>query len=628
MEFNTKHRKLSKSKNSVRTPVSSKPRLTKRRIVTRKRKCACLPENYSVVEFPAIWNELRQNGQLCDGTIICKDKKAIQVHRAILSAVSPYFKAIFINSLKKGQPEETEIAVDVPSYYMSLILDYAYTGSCTVTAENVENLLPYADQFDVVGVIQLCCQFLLQELRPHNCLGIFKFARCYFCSELEKKGKLYIRQHFARILKECNEFKLLSFEELEDILRDDELNVRNEELVFQAVKSWVEHDLDNRRKYISSLLSCIRYGHISYKYFKSKILQWQPVIEDEKCQEALYPAVVFLTLLDSRPDAEADLNDPLARPRIPYEILFAVGGWSAGSPTSFVETYDTRADRWFLSIHMDLSPRAYHGLCTLNNFIYMIGGFDGSDHFNTVRCYDPVANTWIERACMYQARCYVSVVVHDGLIYALGGYNGRTRMSSVERYYPDKNQWEMTTPMNKQRSDASAASLGGKIYIVGGFNGQEVLSSAEVFDPETKQWSFIRSMLSPRSGVSLIAYRDALYALGGFNGYSRLNTGERFCPYRGGDWQEVTEMFSARSNFATVLLDDMIFVIGGFNGSTTIPHVECYDGDTSEWYDAAPMNLTRSALSACVLAGLPNARSFSYLAKAVPAAGADQAHHS
>ncbi|CAG9794036.1 unnamed protein product [Diatraea saccharalis] len=546
MEFNTKHRKLSKTKNSVRAPSSAKPRLTKKKTIVRKRKCVCLPENYSVVEFPSIWNELRQNGQLCDGTIVCRDMKSIRVHRAILSAVSPYFKAIFINSLRKGEPEEKEIFVDVPSYYMNLILDYAYTGTCIVTAENVEYLLPYADQFDVVGVIQLCCQYLLQELRPHNCLGIFKFARYYFCGELEKKGKLYIRQNFSRILKECNEFKSLTFDELEDILRDDELNVRNEEIVFQAVKTWVEYDIENRKRYIPSLLSCVRFGHISYKYFKSKILQWQPVVDDSNTQEALYPAVVFHTLLDSRPGTEADLNDPLARPRIPYEILFAVGGWSAGSPTSFVETYDTRADRWFLSIHMDLTPRAYHGLCTLNNLIYMIGGFDGSDHFNTVRCYDPVANTWHERAC---------------------GYNGRTRMSSVERYYPDKNQWEMTTPMNKQRSDASAASLSGKIYIVGGFNGQEVLSSAEVFDADTKQWSFIRSMLSPRSGVSLIAYRDCLYALGGFNGYSRLNTGERFNPSRGGDWQEVTEMFSARSNFATVLLDDMIFVIGGFNGN-------------------------------------------------------------
>lgn len=281
MEFNTKHRKLSKTKNSIRTPSTVKPRLTKKRTVTRKRKCVCLPEHYSIVEFPTIWNELRQNGQLCDGIIVCKDIKSIRIHRAILSAVSPYFKAIFINSLKRDEPEEKEIFVDVPSYYMNLILDYAYTGNCCVTAENVEHLLPYADQFDIVGVIQLCCQFLLRELRPHNCLGIFKFARCYFCSDLEKKGKLYIRQNFSRILKECNEFKNLIFDELEDILRDDELNVRNEEIVFQAIKTWVEHDTEIRRSHISSLLSCIRFGHISYKYFKTKILQWQPVVDDE-----------------------------------------------------------------------------------------------------------------------------------------------------------------------------------------------------------------------------------------------------------------------------------------------------------------------------------------------------------
>ena len=32
--------------------------------------------------------------------------------------------------------------------------------------------------------------------------------------------------------------------------------------------------------------------------------------------------------------------------RVPHEILFAIGGWSGGSPTNFIETYDTRADRW------------------------------------------------------------------------------------------------------------------------------------------------------------------------------------------------------------------------------------------------------------------------------------------
>lgn len=94
------------------------------------------------------------------------------MHRAILSAVSPYFKALFTNSLKGGKTETTEVAIDsVPGKIFSLILDYAYTGTCNVNADNVEQLLPLADQFEVLGVVQLCCQFLLQELRPENCLG-------------------------------------------------------------------------------------------------------------------------------------------------------------------------------------------------------------------------------------------------------------------------------------------------------------------------------------------------------------------------------------------------------------------------------------------------------------------------
>ncbi|CAK9802012.1 Kelch-like protein 10 [Anthophora quadrimaculata] len=607
------------TQSNVPVAVSSnKLKQCVRKQPAKVRKCMCLPSNYALVEFPVVWSELRANQQLCDGAIRCARGNVIPVHRAILSAVSPYFKALFTNSLKGGKTEITEVAIDsVPGEIFSLILDYAYTGTCNVHAENVEQLLPLADQFEVLGVVQLCCQFLLQELRPENCLGIFKFARHYFCRDLEKKGRKYIRHHFKRILQESSEFKELTSKELEAILRDDELNVKNEEIVFEAVKTWLEYNVEERRHYLPRLLKCVRYGLMSYNFFANNVLTWKIIKNDELCQQVLNPADQYLKEQQAKQGGgEIGLKNPLAKPRIPYEILFAIGGWSAGSPTNFVETYDTRADRWFLSVSTDATPRAYHGLCTLNNLIYMIGGFDGNQHFNTVRCFDPVTKEWRERACMYHARCYVSVCTHGGKIYALGGYNGRTRMSSGERYEPQRNQWEMIPPMHRQRSDASAAALQDKIYIVGGFNGREVLNSAEVFDVETNQWSYIHPMINPRSGVCLVAFRDSLYALGGFNGFIRLSSGERYNPNHSEDWHEVPEMYSPRSNFATVILDDMIFVVGGFNGTTTIAYAECYDADSNEWYDASPMNLNRSALSACVVTGLANAREYSHHSKA------------
>lgn len=50
-------------------------------------------------------------------------------------------------------------------------------------------------------------------------------------------------------------------------------------------------------------------------------------------------------------------------------------------------------------------------------------------------------------------------------------------------------------------------------------------------------------------------------------------------------------------------------------GSTTIPDVECYDEQRDQWEDITSMNVNRSALAACVLRDLANAREYSFLSR-------------
>ena len=143
------------------------------------------------------------------------------------------------------------------------------------------------------------------------------------------------------------------------------------------------------------------------------------------------------------------------------QVIFAVGGWSGGSPTNVIESYDTRADRWVVVDSADVGPRAYHGCATINHKVYVIGGFDGMDYFNTCRCYGPVDRTWSEVSPMNARRCYVSVTVLGGYIYAMGGFDGHVRQNTAERYQPSINQWSLIAPMIHQRSDASACSTRG-----------------------------------------------------------------------------------------------------------------------------------------------------------------------
>ena len=556
-----------------------------------------------------VLNEMRKQGQLCDAVLVVEDGN-FQVHRAIMSSCSPYFRALFTSGMH--ETEQREILIPgVPADMMSAIIDFAYTREINVHSENVERLLPVADQFHVLGLVKECCQFLTRSLSIDNCIGIRNFARNYFCRGLERSAHRFILEHFVEIAQKSNEILWLSPQELTDIISSDELNVKNEEIVFGTICRWISHEPESRKPLIKQLLQCMRLGLLTTQYFVETVKKHSYVSDNEECRPLVIDTLKFLYDLDMDEAKEVDLNHPLARPRVPHEVMFAVGGWSGGSPTNIIETYDTRADRWIMidKAYSDIGPRAYHGCASVDGLIYLVGGFDGVDYFNNVRCYCPVTRNWTEVAPMNSRRCYVSVAVLKGCIYALGGFDGHLRQNTAERYQPRHNQWSLVAPMHHQRSDASATTLDDKVYITGGFNGQECLNSAECYDATTNQWTLLSSMRNRRSGVGVIAHSGYVYALGGFNGITRMNHGERFNPITN-TWGPISEMYSPRSNFGVEVLDDMIFAIGGFNGVTTIYNVECFDPNTDEWYDCTDMNIYRSALSVCVVKGLPNVKDY------------------
>ncbi|XP_067009753.1 kelch-like protein 10 isoform X2 [Anabrus simplex] len=459
--------------------------------------------------------DLRQNNQLCDAILRLEDGGIFHVHRAILSACSTYFRALFTTTLHAR--EKTDVLLPgVSSEIMTLILEYAYLRSLEITEDNVCRLLVTADYLCVLGVLEMCCEYLRCNLEPENCLGVMRFAKRYFCSRLEADARRYVMRHFVQVAQDSDELLNLSLEELRSLVEADELNVKSEEVVWDCVLRWINHDPENRKMHIVDLMKNIRLGLLDTQFFLENVKDHPYVAGNEACRPVIIETLKFLYDLEMITQKDGEVPTPeIARPRVPHEILFAIGGWSGGSPTNFMETYDTRADRWVKVEEVDpMGPRAYHGTAVVGFNIYVIGGFDGMDYFNSCRCFNAVNKTWREVAPMNARRCYVSVAVLDDLVYAMGGYDGHHRQNTAERYNYRTNQWSLIAPMNVQRSDASATMLNDKIYITGGFNGQECMNSAEVYDPETNQWTLITAMRSRRSGVSCIAYHGCIYVIG------------------------------------------------------------------------------------------------------------------
>lgn len=542
------------------------------------------------------FHDFRQSNQFCDGVLVSGDGKEYKIHRILMASNSDYFRAAFGSPLSSNA---TLVKLDFPSDVVDELVEFCYTQSCSITDRNVQQLLAAADQIGIIGLVDSCCEFLAENINLNNAYGIYRFASIYSCYSLVQSAWKFLLSEFGTFIEQSKEFQEMTVDDLELLLKTSSLNVLSEEVVFQAICQWVDVKPAEREHLANRLWPCVRFGLLGPEYYRVNVMS-APFIRSISSGN-LWDALASVKGLAGPKE--------MSLPRVPHQIVFAIGGWTAGTPTNSLETYDIRADRWFTSNEYDMVPRAYHGVVSVDNMIYVIGGFNGANHFSSVRCYDPVKKIWTEKACMHRLRCYVSCVVVNEDIYAIGGYDSVDRMSSVERYSVAENQWHFVRPMFRRRSDCGAVTVGSKIYVAGGFNGQDVLDSAEYYDTETNTWHTLPNLNTRRSGVCLVYFRGYIYALGGFNGGARLNTVERLDVSRPNEWNmDVPNMITQRSNFAGLVLEDKIYVMGGFNGMSTIQYCECFDGD--EWREIASMNGNRSALSVCVCKNLENAEEY------------------
>jgi kelch-like protein 2/3 len=143
---------------------------------------------------------------------------------------------------------------NIDSKAMLLLMDFIYTSEIKVTEDNVQVLLPAANILQLNEVRDACCEFLQSQLHPSNCLGIRAFADLHACADLLQYAQSYTEQHFIDVVA-GDEFLALSPEKVICLVQSDNLSVPSEEKVFEAIISWVNHDLPIRQDQVIGHLS-------------------------------------------------------------------------------------------------------------------------------------------------------------------------------------------------------------------------------------------------------------------------------------------------------------------------------------------------------------------------------------
>ena len=503
----------------------------------------------------ALLNQFRSDEEsgFCDVTIRVEGVD-LPAHRCILAANSKLFYRMLNSGMRESQEKVLKLQ-SVSSKAMRIMLEYFYTRAIVISEEGLEELLDAAMFLMVKQVEEACCRFMRENLDVGNSLTIKYLAEKCGASDLSKMADNFIKENFARVWKESEEFVDLSLEQLSSLILSDEILVGSEDDVYSAVMKWINFDVANRKGFLAQLLSSLRHGSLTEHFIKDR-LENEPLIREclastrvlehwiyaktkksrakkQKPQNPYRPStrvhdVVFI--LEETPGSYFDCSaydvtssecihlpsfpcpvDCSPRIAVVKESLFVIiGGWSDNSgPVVYSLSWTPHPGnsfRWERKASYS-EEREFPAMSVLEKNIYLVGGVSPSNDtpVGVVECYDSLVDSWKTVSPLTEPRSRFVAVSMQNSVFAIGGLvrhdHGQSVTRVVEKYDPSKNVWTCVASLHVGRVSLHAFCLGDKIYVMGGVSNPDQVYSCEVYDVTADEWTLVPNLQEPRKPI-------------------------------------------------------------------------------------------------------------------------------
>ncbi|XP_016366891.1 kelch-like protein 25 [Sinocyclocheilus rhinocerous] len=266
-------------------------------------------------------NSLRKQCMFTDVTLWAGDR-SFPCHRAVLAACSRYFEAMFSGGLRESLDNEVNFRDSVHPEVLELLLDFAYSSRVIINEENAESLLEAGDMLQFHDIRDAAAEFLEKNLHASNCLGMMLLSDAHQCKRLYELSWRMCLIHFET-LRDTEDFCGLSKDKLLDLILSDELEVEDEQIVFNAVMRWIRYDLDSRRDYLPELLRGLRLALLPSECLIEAVACEELVMSDKRNRQIVDEAMQCKKKILQN---DGVVTSPCARPRKAGHTLLILGG--------------------------------------------------------------------------------------------------------------------------------------------------------------------------------------------------------------------------------------------------------------------------------------------------------------
>jgi len=516
---------------------------------------------------------MRLDSNYSDLVIVIDDHR-FPCHKIILAAGSPYFRSMFASGMEESRKREVELKQIDPLAFCQVI-KFIYTGSLNISASTVHELFNQAQLFQINPLVELCVQYLEKTMNENSCLAAMMLADAHAHTPMYRFALTFACDHFHMVMGD-EDFLKLSVECVVDLLKDRRLKCCSEEEVYEAATRWLDSDFEHRKVHQYTVLSCIKFAHISQSYLMDEVIKAGRLADHPRGRDLLDEAVLYHTV----PSRRHMLPSYQVTPRYSfqyYECAILLGGRLMEGLSNEVECY--RSDQQEFS-HLRTLPfkkRNEFAACVVGDEIFVSGGLRSTEFWK----YDPTFDTWLRGANMLVARRRHAMSAVDHGIYVLGGFDEDVVLDSIEKWDKKSNKWEETGQLSVAVENMGFVSYGKHIYLFGGKNSEEVVTNiVQCFDTATMTCCILQKSLPAHDMCLSACVLDSAIYVVGLEGFFR------FIPNQC-EWELLTDMNLPRDFVSLAVLDQKLYAFGGrrrgAKDNLYSDAIEVYDPHLDKW---------------------------------------------
>ncbi|XP_066269440.1 kelch-like protein 12 [Branchiostoma lanceolatum] len=410
-----------------------------------------------------------QKAEVLQDVVLEVEGRRFPCHRLVLSAASPYFRAMFTSDMAESR-QKTVVLQMIAFHLQGLdagvfweILSYIYSGTLHVSLDKVQHLYQAADLLQLDYVRDTCSSYIVMNVHRSTCVDLYKFADLFSMDIVRNQCLQCIYRHFSKVAS-TEEFCSLSVNQLTEIISHDELDVKEEITVWEAVVRWVQHSKKDRLRHLPSILPHIRFNLLT-PYNMVAILD-HPLVKRNPGRSAIRNVVKETSNMKKRVGMDT----------LEMAMIFH----SRNNDILFMNP----RERKYISRSFPGSRRFYSKTLTVtsDNDIYILGNEDADCNQLSVLQYNHAENAW-ERASMSSVRWHDelrgiscrSLVEVNGIICLLCVEStGSSRLAVMKKYNWHTDQWQecsqqelmISRPRARGEGFCAAMSCGLHLYVL------------------------------------------------------------------------------------------------------------------------------------------------------------------